>query len=55
MFGGNVLGLTQVLASYIFTKVEEGEIEMAATSSAFCILLSVLIVLMLRLRGRKYA
>ena len=38
MFGGNVLGLTQVLASYIFTKVEEGEIEMAATSSAFCIL-----------------
>ena len=44
MFGGNVPGDTQVLASYVFTKVEEGEIDMAVTASAFCILLSLLIV-----------
>jgi len=44
MFGGNVPGDTQVLASYVFTKVEEGEIDMAVTASAFCILLSLLVV-----------
>jgi len=44
MFGGNVAGSTQVLASYVFTKVEEGELEMAVTASAFCILLALLLV-----------
>ena len=52
MFGGNVPGMTQVLASYVFTKVEEGEVSMAVTASAFCIFLSLLLVLTLRLRGR---
>lgn len=55
MFGGNVPGRTQVLASYVFTKVEEGELEMAVTASAFCILISLLMVLMLRWRGKKNA
>ncbi len=49
MFGGNVPGMTMVLASYVFTKVEEGEVSMAVTASAFCILLSLLLVLFLRL------
>ncbi len=55
MFGGNVPGMTQVLASYVFSKVEEGEISMAVTASAFCILLSLLLVVILRLRGKYYA
>jgi molybdate transport system permease protein len=55
MFGGNVPGMTQVLASYVFTKVEEGEVSMAVTASAFCILLSLMLVLFLRLKGRLYA
>lgn len=50
MFGGNLPGSTQVLASYVFTKVEEGELEMAVTASAFCILLSLMIVAVLGLR-----
>lgn len=45
MFGGNVPGSTQVLASYVFTKVEEGELAMAVSASAFCILLSLLVLL----------
>ncbi len=52
MFGGNLPGSTQVLASYVFTKVEEGELEMAVTASGFCILLSLLIVATLGLRRR---
>lgn len=44
MFGGNIPGATQVLASYVFTKVEVGEVELAITASAFCILLSLIIV-----------
>lgn len=44
MFGGNLPGRTQVLASYVFTKVEQGELDMAITASAFCILLSLIIV-----------
>ena len=44
MFGGNVPGSTQVLASYVFTKVEEGELAMAVAASAFCILLSLLVL-----------
>jgi molybdate transport system permease protein len=44
MFGGNVPGSTQVLASYVFTKVEEGELGMAITASAFCIILSAILV-----------
>lgn len=55
MFGGNVPGRTQVLASYVFTKVEEGELEMAVTASAFCIVLSLLIVSILGLRRLRYA
>lgn len=43
--------MTQVLASYVFTKVEAGEVSMAVTASAFCILLSLLLVLVLRMRG----
>lgn len=54
MFGGNLPGSTQVLASYVFTKVEEGELEMAVTASAFCIMLSLLIVVLLGLRRRKW-
>ncbi len=52
MFGGNLPGSTQVLASYVFTKVEEGELEMAVTASGFCVLLSLLIVATLGLRRR---
>lgn len=44
MFGGNVPGSTQVLASYVFTKVEEGELSMAITASAFCVVLSAILV-----------
>jgi len=44
MFGGNLPGRTQVLASYVFTKVEEGELEMAVTASVFCILISLALV-----------
>jgi molybdate transport system permease protein len=52
MFGGNVPGTTQVLASYVFTKVEEGEVEMAVTASAICVILSLALVLFLRLRSK---
>ncbi len=52
MFGGNLPGSTQVLASYVFSMVETGEIEMAVTASAFCIILSLVIVLILRWRKR---
>lgn len=52
MFGGNLPGKTQSLASYVFTKVEEGETEMAIAASVFCILLSLLIVLILSIRRR---
>jgi molybdate transport system permease protein len=55
MFGGNLPGRTQVLASYVFTKVEEGELEMAVTASVFCILLSLLMVVLLSFRRKKYA
>jgi molybdate transport system permease protein len=44
MFGGNLPGSTQVLASYVFTKVEEGELDMAVTASVFCIILSLMVV-----------
>ncbi|MGO0123307.1 ABC transporter permease [Desulfothermobacter acidiphilus] len=47
MFGGNLPARTQVLASYVFTKVEEGELGMAVTASAFCILLSLVVVSLL--------
>ncbi len=52
MFGGNVPGSTQVLASYVFTKVEEGELAMAVTASAFCILLSLGLAMAIMI-GRK--
>ena len=54
MFGGNVAGSTQVLASYVFTKVEEGELEMAVTASAICILLALLLVAGASLGRRTY-
>lgn len=47
MFGGNVPGRTQVLASYVFTKVEQGELDMAVTASVVCIVLSLAIVVLL--------
>ncbi len=52
MFGGNLPGKTQVLASYVFTKVEEGELQMAITASVFCILLALSIVILLSLRKK---
>jgi molybdate transport system permease protein len=55
MFGGNVPGSTQVLASYVFTKVEEGELAMAVTASAFCVLLSLLLVIAVGLARRNRA
>ncbi|MGB9792250.1 MAG: ABC transporter permease [Thermacetogeniaceae bacterium] len=55
MFGGNLPGHTQVLASYVFTKVEEGELEMAVTASVFCILLSLLVVALLSWRKWRHA
>ena len=55
MFGGNVPGQTQVLASYVFTKVEEGEVAMAVTASAFCILIALFLVVGLRMRGKFHA
>ncbi len=55
MFGGNLPGLTQVLASYVFTKVEVGELDMAVTAAVFCVLLSLLILSLLRFRRIKHA
>lgn len=52
MFGGNLPGKTQSLASYVFTKVEEGETQMAISASVFCIIFSLLIVLALS-AGRR--
>lgn len=53
MFGGNLPGKTQSLASYVFTKVEEGETQMAIAASVFCILLSLLIVALLSAGRRR--
>ncbi len=55
MFGGNLPGRTQVLASYVFTKVEVGDLDMAITASVFCVVLSLLIVSILSLRRVQYA
>ncbi|MDD3270096.1 MAG: ABC transporter permease [Syntrophomonadaceae bacterium] len=55
MFGGNLPGKTQVLASYVFTKVEVGDLDMAVTAAAFCVALSLLIVSVLSIRRPKYA
>ncbi len=55
MFGGNLPGSTQVLASYVFTKVEVGDLSMAVTASVFCVLLSLLIVFILSFRRMFYA
>lgn len=55
MFGGNLPGRTQVLASYVFTKVETGDLDMAITAAVFCVLLSLVIVLLLSRRRLKYA
>ncbi len=55
MFGGNLPGSTQVLASYVFTKVEVGDLEMAVTAAVFCVLLSLLIVSLLGFRRIKHA
>ncbi len=53
MFGGNLPGSTQVLASYVFSKVEEGELQMAITASGFCILLSLVLVYVMWLTSRR--
>lgn len=55
MFGGNLPGKTQVLASYVFTKVEVGDLDMAVTAAAFCVVLSFLIVSILSFRRQQYA
>lgn len=55
MFGGNLPGATQVLASYVFTQVEVGELEKAVTAAVFCVLLSLLIVAMLGFRRIRHA
>ncbi len=55
MFGGNMPGKTQVLASYVFTKVEVGELDMAVTAGVFCVALSLLIVLTLNIRRHYHA
>ena len=55
MFGGNIPGVTQVLPSYVFTKVEEGELGMAVTASVFCILLSLAVVGLLSLGRMRRA
>jgi molybdate transport system permease protein len=55
MFGGNMPGKTQVLASYVFTRVETGDLDMAVTAAVFCVALSFLIVAILSLRRRFYA
>ncbi|ABY92685.1 MULTISPECIES: ABC transporter permease [Thermoanaerobacteraceae] len=49
MFGGNIPGVTQVLASHVFTKIEEGELDMAVTASAFCAVISLILVGLLNL------
>jgi molybdate transport system permease protein len=56
MFGRNLPACTQVLVSYVFTKVEE-ELGMAVTASAFCIILSLVMVSLLWLGkvGKQYA
>ena len=48
-------GKTQVLASYVFTKVEVGELDMAVTAGVFCVALSLLIVLTLNIRRHYHA
>lgn len=55
MFGGNLPGSTQVLSSYVYTKVEEGDLDMAVTASVFCILISFLTVAVLSVRRSRYA
>ncbi len=55
MFGGNLPGSTQVLASYVFTKVEVGDLDMAITAAVFCVALSLIIVSILSFRRASYA
>lgn len=55
MFGGNMPGRTQVLASYVFTKVEVGDLDMAVTAAVFCVALSLLIVSIISFRRHRYA
>lgn len=55
MFGGNLPGRTQVLASYVFTKVEVGDLDMAVTASVFCVALSLAIVSIMSIGKRWHA
>ncbi|MHC1581193.1 MAG: ABC transporter permease, partial [Methanopyraceae archaeon] len=48
MFGGNLPGRTQVLASYVFTRVEAGDLEAAVAASVFCMVLSLVMVALTR-------
>ncbi|WP_242967951.1 ABC transporter permease [Tepidibacter mesophilus] len=54
IFAGNMPRKTQVISSYVFTKIEEGEIELAITASIFSLVLSlILIFLMNFIEGRN--
>ncbi|WP_248484220.1 ABC transporter permease [Tepidibacter aestuarii] len=54
IFAGNMPRKTQVISSYVFTKIEEGEIELAITASIFSLVFSfILIFLMKFIEGRN--
>ncbi len=54
IFAGNIPRKTQVISSYVFTKIEEGEIELAITASVFSLVFSlILICLMNVIEGRN--
>ena len=55
MFGGNLPARTQVLASYVFTKVEVGDLDMAVTAAVFCVGLSCLTMSVLIVGRHRYA
>ncbi len=48
MFGGNVPGKTQVLASYVFARVEAGDFDVAVAASVFCMILAVSVIALVR-------
>lgn len=54
LFGGNVSGTTQVLASYVFSKIEEGEIQVATTAGASCLAMSLLLTILIQYKKKSY-
>jgi len=50
LFGGNVAGRTQVLASYVFSQIEAGHLEMAVAAGAFSLVWSLAVVSLLSFR-----